>query len=250
MHTLEPFALGELLPAWLEPPVRLHAYGAALGDEQVPGRKLLHPPQPRSAGHVLEREVRVERGRIDLASQLRQLEQGFQLGGESDRAVRQLGPKERLLPDPVAGEHEPLATRIPEGDREHAREPSDELRAALLVEVRDHRGVAGAAHLMAGQLRPQLAEVVELAVEDGDDVARLVRDGLAAGDEVDDLQAPVAEHAAPERVHRALVGPPVDEGRVHPLDERRVRPARRRDQPADPAHAREPSRPGGHCRVM
>ena len=62
---------------------------------------------------------------------------------------------------------------------------------------------------------PQLPEVVDLAVEYGDDVARLVRDRLASRLEVDHLQAAVAEHAAPERVDRALVRPAVDERCVH-----------------------------------
>ena len=65
----------------------------------------------------------------------------------------------------------------------------DERRPGLLVQVRDHRRVAGAADLVAGQLRPKLAEVVELTVEDGDHVAGLVRDRLAAGGEIDHLRA-------------------------------------------------------------
>ena len=67
--------------------------------------------------------------------------------------------------------------------------------------------VAGAADLVPAscELLAELEEVVDLAVEDADDVTGLVLDRLAAGDEVDDLQAPVAEHAAAERVDRALV---------------------------------------------
>ena len=73
------------------------------------------------------------------------------------------------------------------------------------------------------ELVAQLAEVVELAVEDGDDVALLVCDRLAAGREVDHPQAPVPEHAPSERIDRPFVGPAVDERGVHPLDERCVR---------------------------
>ncbi len=71
----------------------------------------------------------------------------------------------------------------------------------------------------------QLEEVVDLAVEDGDDVTGLVPDRLAAGDEVDHLQAPVTEHAAAEAVDRALVRPAMEERGVHPLDEGCVRRA-------------------------
>ena len=103
-----------------------------------------------------------------------------------------------------------------------------ETRPVLLVQVRDDGRVAGAADLVPapGELLAELEEVVDLAVEDRDDVSRLVLDGLAAGDEVDDLQPPVAEHAAAERVDRALVGAAVDERGVHPLDDRPVSLAR------------------------
>ena len=73
-----------------------------------------------------------------------------------------------------------------------------------------------------GELLAELEEVVDLAVEDGDDVPGLVLDGLAAGDEVDDLKTPVAEHAPAERVDRAFVGTAVEERGVHPLDDRSV----------------------------
>ena len=92
---------------------------------------------------------------------------------------------------------------------------------------------------MAGQLRPELAEVVELAVEDGDDVAGLVRDRLAAGGEVDHLEPAVSEHATAERVDRTLVRPAMDERGVHPLDERRVgRPPDGASSPQIPHMAR------------
>ena len=58
-----------------------------------------------------------------------------------------------------------------------------------------------------GELLAQLAEVVDLAVEDGDDVAGLVRDGLLAGLEVDHAQAAVAEHAAADGVDAPSSGP-------------------------------------------
>ena len=95
--------------------------------------------------------------------------------------------------------------------------------AVLLVQVRDHGRVAGSrAPRAPASSAAQFAEVVELAVEDGDDVAGLVRHRLAPGLEVDHPQAPVAEHAATERVDRAFVGPAVHERGVHPGDERRV----------------------------
>jgi hypothetical protein len=50
------------------------------------------------------------------------------------------------------------------------------------------------------ELGSELAVVVELAVDDGDHVAALVRDRLVAGDEVDDREPP-------HREARAVAGP-------------------------------------------
>src|SRR5439155_25453654 len=99
----------------------------------------------------------------------RQLQQSLRLGGERERAVGQARVEERLLTEPVAYEHEPLAGAVPEADREHADEPSGKVEAPLLVRVRDEGRVAGAADLVpcGVELAAQLAEVVDLAVEHG-----------------------------------------------------------------------------------
>ena len=143
------------------------------------------------------------------------------------------------MPEPVAREHEPAARAVPERDREHPLEPLDEARPVLLVEMRDHRRVAAPAHLVAlrGEVAPELREVVELAVEDRDDVARLVRDGLVAELRVEHLEPLVAEHARAELLGPALVGPAVADPRAHRVDERRGRLPGRRIESADPAHA-------------
>src|SRR5689334_21847908 len=107
--------------------------------------------------------------------------------------------------------------------------------------MRDERRVAGAANLVSGgfELATELAEVVQLAVEDGDDVAAFVRDGLVAGVQVDDRQTAVAEHAAAVGLDGAVVGAAMYDRRVHGLDQPRVGrvPA---EESADPAHARYP----------
>ncbi len=219
----EPVALA-LRPELLELRVPLKANRAVLRDEHVPRRQLLDALETRPARDVLEREVRVDRDRVDLTRHPRQAQQRLQLGGERERAVRELRPQERLLADSVASEHEAFARLIPERDREHPRQVLGEPRPVLLVQVRDDGRVAGAADLVPapGEVLAELEEVVDLAVEDRDDVPRLVLDGLAAGDEVDDLQAPVAEHAASIGVDRALVRAAMDERGVHPLDDRPV----------------------------
>ena len=189
------------------------------------GRQLLDADQSGAARDVLEREERVDSVGIDLAGHAWQAQQRLQLGGEREAAVSQPRPEQRLLADPIACEDEALAAAVPEGHGEHAEQVLGEGGAVLLVQVGDDGRVAGAADLVPAlrQLVPELEEVVDLAVEDADDVAGLVLHGLAAGDEVDHLQAAVAEHAASERVHRPLVRPAVEERGVHLLDEGRVR---------------------------
>ena len=90
-------------------------------------------------------------------------------------------------------------------------------RPRLLVEVDDHLGVAlgGEAMAAAQQVAPQLAEVVDLAVEDDDDRAVLVVDRLVAGLEVDDAQPLDAEPHLALHVQAARIRPAVLEGRAH-----------------------------------
>src|SRR5664280_119341 len=65
-------------------------------------------------------------------------------------------------------------------------------QSVLLVEVRDHLGVAVAreAVTLGRELRPQLAVVVDLAVLRDPDAAVLVRQRLVARLQIDDRKAP------------------------------------------------------------
>ncbi len=105
--------------------------------------------------------------------------------------------------------------------------------------MREDRRVAAAANLVAAcsEVGPELREVVELAVEDRDDRAGLVRDGLVAELGIDHLKPLVAENAGSERVGRALIRASVADARPHAVDERLLRLVGRRIESADPAHA-------------
>src|SRR4029077_979816 len=96
---------------------------------------------------------------------------------------------------------------------------------------------AGAANLVTLriELRAELAEVVDLAVEDRGHLAALILDRLVAGDEVDDREAAVAEDAWPVRGDGSVVGAAVDDRGVHRLYERAVGRVRAQES-ADPAH--------------
>src|SRR6185503_17844534 len=105
---------------------------------------------------------------------------------------------ERLDPEAVAREQEPSVRLVPERDREHPAQVLDEALAVLLVEVRHELDVADTAKRVPLRLEvgAELAIVVELAVDDGDDVAALVRDRLVTGLQVDDREPPHREPRA------------------------------------------------------
>ena len=189
------------------------------------------------AGDVLECEIRIERGEVGLHAEARQSVKRLQLRCERERPVGEPGPHEWFLAQPVAREQEAAATCVPERDREHPVEPFDETRPVLLVEVRDDRRVAAAAHVVVGELGAKLGKVVELAVEHGDDVAALVSNRLVAELRVEHLKALMPENAGAGGVGRSLVRPAVAESRSHLVDKTRLRLVRRGIESADPAHA-------------
>ncbi len=151
----------------------------------------------------------------------------------------QTRPDQRLLAEPVACKEEAAAGRVPQRDREHALEALDECGAVLVVQMRDHRRVAAAPDVVAAsrELGTELREVVELAVEDGDDVAALVLNRLVAELGVEHLKALMAENAGAVGVRRPLIGAAVADSRSHRVDEGGLGRVRRRIESADPAHA-------------
>ena len=125
---------------------------------------------------------------------------GLQLRAETEPSAA-LGVVERLDAQAVAREQELPLPRVPEREGEHAAQPLDAARPELLVEVHDDLGVGRRREAVAArhELAPQLAVVVDLAVEDDPDRAVLVGDRLLAGLEVDDGQP---AHAEPDACRR------------------------------------------------
>ncbi len=237
---LEPLPFVHARFGRLGAPVTLDALGRSLRDEDVAGSQLVDAADGGPiAGDVLQREIGVDRVEVDLSRDPGEPQERLQLGREGERPVGEPRPQQRLLAEPVPGEHEALAARVPQREREHPVHPLDEQRTALLVQVRQHGRVACAADLVVGELVSKRLEVVGLAVVDRDDVARLVRHRLVSRVEVDHLQPLVAEHAAPECVRRALVRPAVNERGAHGVHELGVRRSFRRIESGDAAH-------GGH----
>ena len=91
--------------------------------------------------------------------------------------------EQRLLAGTIARQREGAVTRVPDAEREHAVERVDGLVAALFEEVHDDFGVGVRAEDVAlvDERLPQLAVVVDLAVEDELDRSVLVADRLIGG---------------------------------------------------------------------
>src|SRR5690606_5494493 len=108
------------------------------------------------------------------------------------------------------------------GERVHAVEAGDEVRAPLQVRLEDDLGVAPGAEAVAepGELVAQLAVVVHLAAVDEhrDRAAVPLRDHrLAAALDVDDGEPAVPEHGVRGEPHALVVGSPAGHGLGHGL---------------------------------
>ena len=189
--------------------------------EHVGGRQLDRVPEDRPRRrHVQVPEVRGERGLIDRAIEGRPGHERLQLGPEGDEA-RLAVDVERLLAQAVPDERELAALGVPHRDREHPHEAADGLADAPLLERgQDDLGVGVAAETVSLrlQLPAQVAEVVDLAVEDHHEPAggrghRL----MAVGREVQDREAAEAQRHSRPGVGpgSAVVRPAVRDGLDH-----------------------------------
>ena len=123
---------------------------------------------------------------VDLAGYLRVLEERADLGCETQRSLSER-VEQRLLPDAVAGEQECSPGGVPDGECEHSVQAVHAPGSKVLVEMGDHLGVPLGRERMAlrGELLPQLAIVVDLAVEHDGDGAVFVVDRLISRLKVD-----------------------------------------------------------------
>jgi hypothetical protein len=154
------------------------------------------------------RHARVGQDRLDL-------------GGEQEaRAVLEV--VERLDPDPIPHKPEGARAAVPEGEREHPAERVDAVPALLAVERQDDLGVTlrVKAVPLPDQGGPQLAEIVDLAVQDDGEPTVVAHDRLLPRREIDDGEPAVGEPdgTVPERP--LSVGPAVGEAAAHAAEQR------------------------------
>ena len=168
-------------------------------------------------GDVAEREVFFDRQRVDVARQPAVRQQGFEFGTEKQRAIRQKGVVQRFDRQAVAREKEGLTIAIPQGKSKHAAKTRHAIFAPGFPGVHDHLGVAACMEDVTERLqfRNEFLVVVDFAVKDDANAAVLVEQGLLAGCQVDDRQAPVTKAEAGFEMQVALHRPAMVLALVH-----------------------------------
>ena len=179
--------------------------------QPVPGQQLVHSPVDGARRRdVPELEVFAERVAVDLGAPRAESAQRLQFRAEPQRpAVPRV--IQRLDAQAVADQPETALALLPQRDREHADEPVDRGDPPLAQRREHDLGVAAAAKAVAApfELRSDLGEVVDLAVEHHDELA-VVREHrlVAQSRQVEDRKPRVAEGDAPAGAHprAAVVG--------------------------------------------
>src|SRR5438874_353903 len=146
---------------------------------------------------------------------------------------------ERLLADAVTRQEQTPAARVPHREGEHAAQPVHAGGTVRLPRAQQHLRVAAGGEPAAArlQLAAQVAEVVDLAVEDERDGAVLASHRLLAGDEVDDRQTRHPERGLAVQIAAGVVGAAVLEALQHRVEDLAVAAARA-DPAGDAAHQR------------
>ena len=202
---------------------------------RVGRRELVDRVENRARGGcVAEREVVMERRPVEPPGDRRMTKKRLGLRGEEEQ-VPTMPVVERLLSQPVTSEEQPPLGAVPDGEGEHAGEALDARFAVRGVGVEDDLGVAPRPEPTTAGLQhgPQLAEVVDLAVEDDPVASRGVAHGLLARHEIDDRQTRHPEADVGRGVDSRVVRPAVleePEHRGHELARRRA------DMAGDAAH--------------
>ncbi len=194
---------------------------AALDPQRMARRQLEHALEDGARlGDVAEREVFLDRARIDLAAHARMHEQRLQLRAEEHQAIGQHRVVQRLHAEAIAGHEQRARVPVVEREREHAAETLHALFAPRFPRVHDHFGVAlRVEHVPERfELRNELLVVVDLAVEYDDDRAVLVVERLLAGGDIDDREAAMREPHASVDVIALAIGPAMGLRSIHPRE--------------------------------
>jgi hypothetical protein len=156
-----------------------------------------------------------------------------------DQSAGVLRPIQRLDPQPIAGHEQRLLGAVPDGEREHAVEPVQAPETPGLVGGEKNLGVGARPESLPLplELRPEVSEVVNLAVVRDPEAPAGSRHGLRPGwRKVQDGETavPEAERLARRAMQPLSIRATVGEQPGHPADDLRVDGA---DHACNPAHA-------------
>ena len=153
---------------------------------------------------------------IDVAAELRMLEQRHELGTKNEIAAG-LRVQQRLLADAIAREEQRLVALVPNGESEHAAQVFGAIDAILVVSVHDGLSVAVGIEPVttAFEFLAQLAIVVDFAVEN--DPPRLVGivNRLLAAFQIDDGESTHRETDTIVEIKAVFVRTAMMDRRVH-----------------------------------
>ena len=171
-------------------------------------------------GHETEFEKLGERFLVEIAGPIARAER-TDGGGEGDTPIVR-GIEERFYPEPVANQVEGALRVVPERKREHAAQAGDQaVDSPPPVSMQQDFRVGPAAEVRArgGQFRGQSAKIVDGAVEDDAQGTVGQQHRLASRiAQVEDGEAPMAEHHARPALDTLAVGPAPGERAGHVLD--------------------------------
>src|SRR5262249_6881002 len=148
-------------------PVALLPEYPGLPDRYRAGHQLAYAAEERARpGNVAVRQVVPDGAQVGGRLDARDEQQRLDLGREV-QVFAALMEEQRLLAEAVAREDHASLSRVPDREREHAAQAMDDLLAPLLIGAQQDLGVRIEREAVAepDQLAPQLAEVVDLAVE-------------------------------------------------------------------------------------
>src|SRR5215475_1136118 len=94
-------------------------------------------------------------------------QESLELGSKSDVRNADI-VVERLNADTIPGKHEHLSARVPDGEREHARETVDKRRSHLFIKAKSDFGIGPGAEDAALRLKlcTQFTEIIGFPIVD------------------------------------------------------------------------------------
>ena len=199
-----------------ETPVRTNRKFALLVDADVAGRDLRNALEERPLPCNVTRGEIIADGLCIHCPAQPGLEDRLDLGAEEELPFVE-GIEQGLLSDTIPHEKKPFAPFVPEGDREHPLEVTDEIEPVILVEMDDRLRVAVRRESVPRSLEglSEFLEIVDLPVEDHPDVALLVGNRLRPRLQVDHCQPSHGQPYPVAHMEPVFVGSTVNDDTAH-----------------------------------